>query len=184
MITPKKMLPFLTMLILFFSEFHFFITSSYATTVESNCIMQAGVTFASVPYGTQVVENFSTVYSRTKVKFTVTMGEAHLSSRVNFSIYDEQNYNLFVDNKTCTAYLKVLNAGYLDNYTVTLGAMGIYMIVIRNDIPSQEFLAVSIHRIFNDDPLFNPATIPIYLSFSFIIIIVTVSGLLLFRKYR
>jgi len=120
MIKPRKIGYFFTALIIIVFGCNFIVTPIYATIIGSNSLAQAGTTFASVPYGSQVVENFSTVYYQTEVTFTVTMGEAHINSMVNFSIYDEQNFNLFIENKTCSAYLHALNAGYLDNYTVTM----------------------------------------------------------------
>ncbi|MFX0030695.1 MAG: hypothetical protein ACFE8B_15890 [Candidatus Hermodarchaeota archaeon] len=145
-------------------------------------IKQAGGGFIHLNYGEFAIQNFTTFYTNTKVKFKVNV--LPLGSKVNFSVFDHKHYNDFLLNKTIPFIFKVINAQAPENYTVIVREMGKYCVLIENNDPAQERIGTAVFRVYNDDPYFNPGTIPIYILFIMIIIIVSLIGIALFLKFR
>lgn len=145
---------------------------------------QSGSSFIEIKYGEIETINFSTYYTRTKVRFEVEVGNPTSNSKVNFTVYDLYNFNLFSDGKNASYYLKVNNAIYDDSYSTKLGNSGKYCVLFENNISMQENLPVAFSVIFNDNPYFNPGTIPIIVLLSIILISIGIIGIIFYKKIR
>lgn len=155
------------------------LNTSYAYTDR---VDQSGGSLVTIKFGETVVTNFSTYYTGTKVILDIRLDNEE--NKVNITIFDSYNYNQYLKGINTSNYLKVINAMNETEYKVTLGEMGRYFVVAENNILEQEIIGVGIFVYYNDDPLFNPGTIPIFIILFFILIGISISGFILIKRYR
>lgn len=143
---------------------------------------QADGDFIHLNYGKFAIQNFTTYYSNTKITFSVKV--LPFGSKVNFSVFDHGNYTNFLKNITIIPLFEVINAQNNENYTIIIRKTGNYYIWIENNDPAQKRIGTAVFRRYIDDPYFNPGTIPIYILFIIIILIISLIGVVLFLKFR
>ncbi|MHA1447828.1 MAG: hypothetical protein ACTSP4_00205 [Candidatus Hodarchaeales archaeon] len=136
----------------------------------------------TIKFNESVTVDFKTSYSNTKVLLSPVV--FNIEHRINYTLLDDMNYNLYLQNKTYTPILRGINVKHNTNQTIILKFVEDYHLIIENKIPYQISIEAGVMIIYYDDAFFNPDTIPVYFGIIFLLVIISGSGYIFWRKHN
>lgn len=164
---------------LFFIQLHY---HNINISPVKGFLNQSGGTGYYLYYPTMSIVNFTTYYQNTEVEIDLNMN--YTEGNINLTVLDHTNMIAYINNESYESIFQLKNLHETEIYNIIVPNSGLNHIVLENFNHDQEVVHIYLFLYYNEDSFINPDTIILYLFFGSLILILLVSAVLIWRKFR